>query len=1604
MEVKIVKRDIFKKIIAFLLIVVLTMVDFALLGVEVVSYAANELSTGTATNNKNVIFDSYFKDQNGTMTTYKEENILNKDMKLFVKVSVKNEGYFNGTITINESNFKLKNDIRSNGVNKIEGNVVTLNQINSDEAVEIELGIEPIKEDTISIGLLDMNSAISINGIYRNSEEKNIEIIAKREVKLVYTNPYAENEGVEITSKIITNKVYPVNGKNKRVVQVLVESKLKDNEYPVKEDNIEVSVPKEVESVDVIARSTLNSNEKEKIEFDKNDWNYNESEHKVNISIKNNEENGKIKWNKAGKDSVVVTYTLKEDKDIMGTDIISKSSILLYDAKETRKEAISISKVLEEIEGTVTTEIKLEEENINKGKIYSGEDREYKVTDNIYVNEVNTGAKIEASFNETKYETTAGIMPANVQYISSSINKSEIEKILGSEGSLKILAEDGTQIAEINKDTNVDEKGNVYIAYPENIKAIKIDSTEIKEVGKISIDSAKKIKEDGNGREVKKSYISLIESAMGETSKINLIESESKGELVTNKTSLSTLVNNTGTEITALLKTNSEETNLYKNPKIKISLPTQVENIKINSVKLLYEDKLQVQSVEVAEENGEKIILVDLIGEQTEHQIGAVEGTAIIINADLTLNKKATNSNETIKMSCTNQNTNEVINYEQPIQVVSPRGIITINNIEEYGMSSIGEEKTEVSKLELGADAKQSNVNIEVINNNEEKINNVKILGEFPTKNKTNTIQTTVSKLDVSKSNATVYYTEKEDATDDIQDSSNKWSTEITNGSEVKKYLIALDEMEQSEDITASYKLNIPSNLQYNEEAYEGYKVIYNSKSLNEVTSTKLGLATGKGPELNAKMTVKQGNAEIANGKKIAQGEVIRYEIEIENTGSEEATNVKAKGLVPEGTVLVEQIEDYEYKEGYYEEKPEQREVEFEIESIKAGEKLTKNYEVKVTKDARIDSDIENKATVKYGEATIETNTVKNGIKEGNLSIVVKRVTDKKVELYAGSYCNYYAIVENISNEQQKNVQVNINMPEELKLIEVYLVHNAYGDAEDVLREDKELSTKVTLDSLNPGEKKYICFVGEVISLGNISEKEINVSATASSNTSEQINSNIYTDKVKDFKLNISLSANNENESLKSGDIIEYTIKIENTSDVAAKLIEINDVIPKELTVLSVSVDGEEQEETATDNNIRIDYDIDANKIIEAKVKTIVDYDEERREPVVISNTASISNSGTELGKTETISHIIKADSRSANANGGSEGNEELSNMNIISGTAWLDENQNGERESGETLLDGINVRLIDTNGNVVKDETGKELTAVTNNNGFYMINNVSKGEYIIAFEYDTSMYVTTVYQKDQVSESKNSDAMAKQISINGQLATYGVTDTIVMNEDSISNVDIGLLKATKFDLELNKYISKIIVQAGNNTQTYTYNKVTLAKAEIAAKQIKNANVIVEYEIEVKNTGETAGYVKNIVDYMPANLKFSSELNTSWYQSGNNLYNASLANEKLEPGEIKTIPLTLTKTMTEDNTGLFNNTAEIAESYNEAGIPDIDSTPNNKAKGEDDMGVADVIIGVKTGAMVTYISLTLFITALIGLGGYFIGRKLNKNNDIEIDF
>ena len=328
-----------------------------------------------------------------------------------------------------------------------------------------------------------------------------------------------------------------------------------------------------------------------------------------------------------------------------------------------------------------------------------------------------------------------------------------------------------------------------------------------------------------------------------------------------------------------------------------------------------------------------------------------------------------------------------------------------------------------------------------------------------------------------------------------------------------------------------------------------------------------------------------------------------------------------------------------------------------------------------------------------------------------------------------------------------------------------------------------------------------------------------------------------------------------------------------------------------------------------------------------------------------------------------------------------------------ISGIAWVDSNRDGRRDSSESVLSGIGVRVINASTGTYVDN----VNATTSSNGYYEIR-VEPGNYIVVFEYDTNRYTLTEYRKDGVDETQNSDAISRNLTIDGVNSTVGATDVINISSSNIENIDIGLAEAQIFDLELNKYISEVVLQTSKSTTQYGYNNQSLVKVEIPSRELNNATVIIKYTIRITNTGELAGYVQNITDYMPSDLSFSSELNADWYQANSNLQNNSLSNKAIQPGETQTVDLVLVKTVNGDNTGTIINIAEIGQASNNLEISDVDSTPGNNNASEDDYGRAEVIVSVGTGRLIIFVSIILTILALTGASVYVINKKvLNKD-------
>ena len=1609
------KGKIMKLVTVMLLLITLTMINFIYVGVGFVSLAAESVST----NHRNIEYTAELK----------SENLLT------LSVTVKNEGYFNGEITLENSNFKLKNS-SSEFVNKIEGNKITLNQINAGSTASFDVEVEPVKDDNFDAGLLSAVSDLKLTGTYKDSTEKDINIEATREIKLDYTENNSE-ETVENTMELITNKIVKVNGEEKRVLQISMNMGLKENNYPIKEINADVTLPENEETPEIVTKANFNTMTHFEYESDKQ---------KVNLKFTNepNEEN-KILWRKSGSENVILTLVYNKDVNLEGVKLPIEETVKLYNDKEIKvSNAIEIGN--EEKDSLVQVANIPTEGTIYKGKINSSLDRSFETKTKLMVNLANTEERISVKEDASFYSLNDGQnISANVVYNRTSISKDSFDKILGQNGTIIILGENEVILGTITSSTPTDENGNLIVDYSGREPAsIEIrTSTPIAE-GDLEFTHTKTIK---SGEEEKVRNASglvsnvTIDYSTGVTanseSTIKLEEAKTEATLQVSKDTLSTVVSN-DVEIRTTLRSNNEQYNLYENPIITYELPEAVENITINNIDLVYETELSIANYWT---DG-RTITVQLSGKQTAYKEAGIDGAILVIDASIDVNRKSATHDGKVVMNI--QNDEEVIAAEKDIKIVAPTDMTVVHSISDLGVETIGQEETVTANLERGTEAKDLQTQIEVINNNENTMENVKVLGTFPTRNAENNIDTTVTQgLDVQGvDGAKVYYTENENATDDLQNGENGWQENITDGTKVRKYLIDVPTMETGTAINATYTTNVPASLEYNQETTQDYTVNYQNsltKATNQMEATEIDLETGVGPNLETKITASVAGTEMQNGGTVRNGEVIKYKIEVSNVGSVDISNVQVRGIVPEGTTLVEPEEHYEYTGASYYKELDNTTYEDTIENLGVGQVATREYEVRVNSDTEAGTNLVSKSSITYEDVTKESEETSLVTSNGNIRVTVKRVTDRSVNLYETGAVQYFAIIENISDERQDDVMVRTNLPETLTVTRLSLISGM--TAEEVTDEDLqsteessgegisevteeeltqnaqednstteniEYQDEINIGSLEPGENKVLSYDMTINKLDEDLEIDFSVVANIGE---DEYRSNITTEDVKKAEISLAMTANPEGNYLKAGDTLEYTINVKNNGTENIEGLIIKDDIPTSLTVNKVTFDDQEIEELKETNNIEISCDISAGTESTIKIETVVNYSAGRLEAEAITNKATAELLGEEIAKTSEITHIIEANegqngggttNPGDNNNNNVDDNDVANGTGIITGIAWFDENANGARDDNEELLRGVRVQLYNTEtNNLVKKEDGTVLEVTTNDNGVYVLDHIGNGSYIVIFNYEDSTYGLTKYKAEGVSETNNSDAMMKELTIDGQSQEVASTDIIEMNEENVSDINIGFIELQNFDLQLEKFVSRIVIQDSSGSTVREYNDETLARAELDAKRVNGATVLIEYKIRVSNVGEVDGYVRRIADYMPNDLTFSSELNKDWYQTGAGLYNESLANDVIKSGESREVTLTLTKDMTENNVGLINNTAEIDESYNELGLADSNSTAGNRANGENDMGSADVLLGIRTGGAV-YIGGAIAGVLVLGAVAFIVIRKRTKNKNEEI--
>lgn len=311
----------------------------------------------------------------------------------------------------------------------------------------------------------------------------------------------------------------------------------------------------------------------------------------------------------------------------------------------------------------------------------------------------------------------------------------------------------------------------------------------------------------------------------------------------------------------------------------------------------------------------------------------------------------------------------------------------------------------------------------------------------------------------------------------------------------------------------------------------------------------------------------------------------------------------------------------------------------------------------------------------------------------------------------------------------------------------------------------------------------------------------------------------------------------------------------------------------------------------------------------------------------------------------------------------------------------------------------------------IIPEATTKEY----NGKVYIVTNNAQEAELIETSYLDNSLIKafdgkTLDYKDVKVAFKVVEPATSDRILINyAQITEHKDSrGNLVIDRDSTPNEwnegeddqDIDKVKVKYFDLALRKWVTKAIVtENGKTTVTETQHgpwddPEPVVKVDLKDSNLNNVTVKFEYSIRIYNQGEIAGYAKEISDYIPKGLKFVKEDNPQWNEVEGKIVTRALEDTLLQPGEYADVTVVLTWINGANNLGTKVNVAEISEDYNEYGVPDIDSTPNNKVPGEDDIDDAPVILTVRTGKPIKYTGVAIAAIAIVVLGVVAIKKRV----------
>lgn len=867
-----------------------------------------------STDSKNVEFSAFFTtdaDNDGYVERRKGATVDlgNQTKELYFELKVNREGYLKGgRIEIdNGNNFTWKTAT-------ISDNVVAGDYIGVTKSIALQDSVEAGNQklfsgtinDKIGKNVKDYHKTniVRLTGTYVDGEGTETSIdVAKQVIVDWYGDVYSDINTASQEQNVTTTEEY-------MIVEFDVVTMDRGGQLLLKDNNVTVTIPElnnyKAQSVTVDGEAveigddnkisfhrssqkdaqgnitkTLSRTNKYKIRViypiearGQNEFGDPKTYTKIEIPVTseyigyNNQEEGFEHEKSSSNNGIIV---LIKDKNSQG-DYLSQLAVDIGTyCEESQKAVVSKKKAIQ-----AYSDIEVEDDTF---EVTWGITRE-KVARNLELQETKAD---EIVYNTGAQESLKDIVSYKGIYFKNADNLEDIRIYNAKTDELIASFESGAELTEFNPymyDEAI-EKVRVKIGYvPSNsvfqIRHIKeIDDTAmVNKYSKAQFDTMVGIY----------SYLSVAGDDVAYTEVLGYSlyrEEEATAALGISQKDVSIRDNNINQTITITTTRNDFNQIGWKNGEFLVEFPEEVIFAKLQDV-TINNNEVEIAGYNLVKENGKYLLKIITANEKRETY-------KITINCDIQLNPIMNTGYGKFKLYGYNEDCNEYawsyndiydinengitaekVSYSvEYMQIVVPSTLLT-----SHFASNFDEEETIViasNIADINKTAKTADININLLNNYDKTVSEVRILGTVPFENNThieNDVElgstftaTMKSKIEVPEEllgKVTVYYTENETATKDLEDATNRWTINPTDLTKVRRYLIDFGNnvISSGARMAFKYTVEIPDDVNYNDFAYSAY-VAYFSLEVEggllptQIEPNKLGLRIVRKYELD---------------------------------------------------------------------------------------------------------------------------------------------------------------------------------------------------------------------------------------------------------------------------------------------------------------------------------------------------------------------------------------------------------------------------------------------------------------------------------------------------------------------------------------------------------------------------------------------------------------------------------------------------------------------------------------------------------------------------------------------------------------------------------